>query len=74
MPVLPPQFSIGLSIDEAAGTNAPHISSFHNRSCLQESWQVIQAPVAEKYSNPVNLWGWNYVYLFMETGYWENVQ
>lgn len=74
MPVLPPQHSIGLTIHEAAGTNAPHISSFHNRSCLQESWQVIQASVAEKYSNPLSLRGWNDGYLFMETVYWENVQ
>lgn len=47
--MLPPQFSIGLTRHEAAGTNTPYISSFHNRSCLQESWQVTQASVAEKY-------------------------
>lgn len=74
MPALPPQLSIGLTIHEAEGKKTPHISSFHNRSHLQESWQVMQASVAEKNSNPVNLRGWKDVCLFMEIVSWENVQ
>ena len=73
MPELPPQLSIGLTTHEVAGEKTPHVSSFQNRSHLQESWQVMQASAGEKDSSPVNLRGQKDVGLFMERVSWENV-
>lgn len=74
MPELPPQFSIGLTIHEAAGEKTLHVSLFQNRSHLQEGWQVMQTSVGEKDLSPVNLRGQKHVGLFTEGASWENVQ
>lgn len=74
MPELPPQLSIGLTTHEAAGEKTLHVSSFQDRSHLQESRQVMQASIGEKDSSPVNLRGRKDAGLLMEKVPWENVQ